>query len=683
MKISLNWLNDYVTAGIPPEKLAHRLTMAGLEVEKIVTTRGDTVFEMEITPNRPDCLSMVGVARETAAILDKACRFPGTKKRARPRQKCEVAVDDPRGCPRYVGTLIENVVIRKAPDRITKRLGAIGVKSINNVVDITNFCLMENGQPLHAFDYDRLAGGKIVVRRARRGERIVTIDGAERELDPSILVIADEQRPVAIAGIMGGKDTEVTAKTKNILLESAYFDPVLIRRASRKLGLSSDSSYRFERGVDDNMVEGGASRAVALILENAKGVVTKRSDVAAAGGKKAQRPMAISADQINAYSGASFTAARYKGILKKLDFHVAGAGGKIFKVTPPSFRRDIREPVDIVEEVLRVIGYDRVPLSFPLIKASADAPDPGWNRRRDVRNLFLAQGFDEVITYTMINRESLERSGQPGAEGTAVLNPLTQDQGIMRPSMLPSLLPVILLNINRGQKNIKFFETGKIYTAKGEQDVLGVIMTGLRSDDWRRTAKEEVDYYDLKGALEQVLARSGVQREKIQFKPGQEAYFEDGRQSAVLIGGRQVGVAGEIDGEVLDRWGIKKKGVYFAQMDMDGIYGREKAQRKYRPVPAFPAVCRDISLAVNTTVTAYEIEQTIRKAAQAERRVALTDVKFIEKYEGDKIPQGHRGLVFSLTYQSRLARTLRDEEAAEVHAKVCDALVKDWGVIHR
>lgn len=683
MKISLHWLKDYVSPGLSTEQLAHKLTIAGFEVEKVSAVPGDMVFDLEITPNRSDCLSVLGMARELAAILNVPRRFPKIKKRVWPKTKCAVVIEDKQGCFRYVGTLIENVSIAKAPEKMIKRLTALGMRPVNNVVDITNFCLMENGQPLHAFDYDQLNGGKIIVRRARKGEKIITIDNVERELDPSVLVIADEKHPVAIAGIMGGQDTEVTDKTKNILLESAYFDPVLIRRTARKLGLSSESSYRFERGVDDAMAEAGANRAVDLILENAHGKITKRSDVVAATKRISAKPIAISTDQMNAFIGVSLTTAQYKNILKRLDFGVVVGKTGRFKVTPPSFRRDIKEAVDIVEEVSRIIGYDQVPLSFPRIRVSTILSDPKKNIQRATRDLLTAQGYNEVITYAMINRKCLAQSHQDDMPAVDIVNPLTKDQEIMRPSMLPGLLSVLLSNLNRGQKNIKFFEIGKIYTAKGERDTLGIIMTGLRTEDWRRMKKEEVNFYDLKGGIEQVFSRLGIEEGKIQFTSHEAAFLSQGQGSAIIINESQAGLAGKVENAVLDAWTIRPRQVFFAQVDMEILYAQKTGQRAYQAISEVPSVSRDISLAVKINVTVRAIEETIRKAVHAENQIALTDIKFIERYEGDKIPEGHRGLVFSLTYQSRLAKTLRDEEVAQIHDRVCDVLVKDLGVIRR
>ncbi|MBN1869988.1 MAG: phenylalanine--tRNA ligase subunit beta [Candidatus Omnitrophica bacterium] len=683
MKISLNWLKDYVAPGISPEELAHRLTMAGLEVEKIDSAGGDTVFELEITPNRPDCLNMLGIARETAAILKKARTLPKIKKRAGPKKKCSIEIDDPQACSRYIGTLIEEVCIKRAQEKMAGYLTALGMRPINNVVDITNFCLLETGQPLHAFDYDKLIGRKIIVRRARKGEKIVTIDDVERELDPSILVIADEKRPVAIAGIMGGKDTEVTNSTKRILLESACFDPVLIRRASRKLGLSSDSSYRFERGVDFCMVEGGAARAVDLILESAQGKITKRSDVITGKKKMATARIVLSLDAINARIGSALTAAQCNDILRRLDFGVSRSKTGTFAITAPSFREDVKGAEDIVEEISRMIGYDHLPSSFPRIKATAIYPDHVGSARRKTRELLLAQGFSEAITYTMINRKSLEDSSQGNIPGVPILNPLTQDQEMMRPSMLPSLLSIVLSNVNRGQKNMRFFETGKIYTDKAEEEALGIIMTGLREDDWRQVKKEGADYYDLKGALEQTFKRLGIEQAKVRFMASQENYLSSGQSAAIFFDGKKIGDVGKVNEEVLDQWDIKQKNVLFAQVAMQDLYDQRESATKYAPVSEFPAISRDISLAVGLGVTAYDVEQVIRNTVKHEKQVALTGLKFVEKYEGEKISKEQRGLIFSLIYQSRLARTLRDEEAAEVHEKVCGALIKELGVVRR
>jgi len=657
--------------------------MAGLEVEKVEKKSGDTILELEITPNRSDCLSILGMARETAAILNRPRAFPKVKKHAWPKQKCVINIEDKKDCSRYIGTVIEGIHIKKADTKVIKFLTSLDMRPINNVVDITNFCLVETGQPLHAFDFDKLVGGCIEVRRAKAGEKIITLDDVERVLDPSILVIADEKRPVAIAGIMGGKDTEVTNKTKNILLESAYFDPVLIRRASRKLGLGSDSSYRFERGVDYAMVENGASRAVDLILASTVGTVTKRHDVAKTKRVASRRAISITADQINGYMGTSIKASEYKCILKRLDFHVASSSAGRFKVTPPSFRSDVSEAVDIIEEISRIIGYDNLPMSIPEVKSAQIFQNKGRDTRARIRCQLISQGLSEVITYTMINRKSLALSCQEALPTVTVFNPLTIDQEVMRPSMLPGLLAIVLANVNRGQKNIKFFELGKIYTPQGEKDSLAIVMTGIRTNDWRETGSEEVDFYDLKGVMEFMIQRMNVSPSDICFKAEPEEWFCPGQSSGIYLFGKRIGSAGVIGDDVLERWGFKGRKIVFAQVNVEAVYHKGLSVKRYKPISEFPSICRDISLAVKEDVTAQAITEVIWTIASNNDHIALSDVKFIELYQGDKIPEGRRGMVFSLIYQSKKARTLRDDEVSQVHQKICDALINTLGAIQR
>ncbi len=676
MKISLNWLKDYVNFTIPPEKLAHQLTMAGLEVEKIETVNDDTVFELEITPNRPDCLNMIGLAREVAAILNRPLRLPKIKKIRFPRESCAITILDKQGCSRYIGTVIQNVAVRNSPEWLLQRLQAIGTRTINNVVDITNFCLLETGQPLHAFDCDKLIGGKIIVRRARDGEKIVTIDGVERTLNSSVLVIADAKRPVAIAGIMGGKETEVTQDTKNILLESAYFDPVLIRRAARSLGLSSDSSYRFERGVDMNMVEGGSLRAIFLIHELAGGTIVQRSDNFPTKRMMIQRQIVVSRNQINQLLGASMTASRCKTVLKKLDFKVTMSGREILKVTPPFFRNDVKEEVDIVEEIARILGYENLPLSLPQIKMMNIKIDTKRPLERVIRQTLLGLGFDEAITYTMIDEGSLKKSHVNSSSVVRVKNPLTKDQEIMRPSLLPSLLSALLTNFNRGQKNIKLFELGKVYVDSQEINTLSLIMTTPHLEDWRQSKKDSLDFYDIKGVVEQVIKRLGSKG--VIFVPAQQPFLVKGKSASIKVQEREIGFLGKITEDVLRHWDIKLKEILYAQINVKELFSKIAFQRTYQPIPEFPSIVRDVSLAVKTNTTFQQIKELI----QEQKPEFLSSVEFVEQYVGDKIPAGHRGMTFSLVYQLP-SRTLREDEVNAVHEKICQSLIENLGAIRR
>jgi len=675
MKLSLNWLNDYVSYGIPPDKLAHKLTMAGLEVEKSEKIKGDTVFELEITPNRPDCLNILGLAREVSAILNKTLKRPKIKMIKFPKQKADITIEDRAGCSRYIGTLITNVDVAISPTWLRKRLESIDTRCINKIVDVTNFCLMEMGQPLHAFDYDKLENGKIIVRRAKKGETIITIDGEERTLDPSILIIADGKRPVAIAGIMGGLHTEVSKGTKNILLESAYFDTVLIRRAARKLGLTSESSYRFERGVDMDIVESGAHRALSLIKEVAGGQIEQRYDLFPKQNKAKTLTLRVSQNEMNTLLGADIPASRSKTILQKLNFSVSVSKKDMLVIRPPSCRRDIKIKEDIVEEISRIIGYDNLPSSMPQISMKNITSSSNKETRDDIRQLLTALGFYEIITYSMINQNSLRAVKMGFMQGTEIQNPITQDQEMMRPTMLPSMLSVVLSNFNRRQHNLTLFEIGKIYCDHEEQEVISLIMTGNRKFDWRADKSTQIDFYDIKGVVERL---NGLAGNKVAYDGCQERSLEYERSADISLDGKKVGYLGKVKKEILVGFGIKQDEVYFAQVDAEAFYATKKSYEKFTPIPEFPSVVRDISIAVKKDITFAQIKSIVLK----EKNEFFQSINFIEEYLGEKLPAGHKALVFSLTYQSP-KRTLRDEEVTEGHEKICKALAEQLNAIRR
>ena len=677
MKISLNWLKDYIKFNIPVEKLAHRLTMAGMEIEKIHSVDEDVVLELEITPNRSDCLNVIGIAREVSAVLNKTLIIPKVRKRRLPSAKADVAILDREGCLRYIGALIKNVSVGKAPDSMAKRLSAIGLRPINNIVDITNFCLMETGQPMHAFDYDKLIGGKIVVRRARQGEKIVTIDGVERVLDTSILVIADTKRPVAVAGVMGGQDTEVTEKTKNILLESAYFDPVLVRRGARKLGLSTDSSYRFERGVNIQMVEGAAHRAIALIREFSQGETTHWTDIFLTKRKISKSEISIKIQQVNDLLGSQLTYSRCKTILKRLEFYVKGENRDTLHVQAPDFRGDIEREVDVIEEIGRVIGYDNLPMSLPQITVTHLNPRNNRQLKKEMRDILNAQGFNEIITYTLINSQSLEKTKQAALKRIRVKNPLTQDQEIMRPDLLPSFLDIALSNINRGQKNMRLYELGKKYLPEGEKEFLAMIVTGLKASDWRNFSKGKMDFFDIKGPASVLMERLRVK--KASFEDAAESpIYEPGRAAVIKAGQTVLGDAGQIKKEILKKWDIKFEDIYFLQLSLTELAKERQLTAGFEPISEYPAITRDVSLAVKEDVSFAQIEKT---AFQLGAKF-LKEINFMEVYRGEKIPQGYKGLSFSLRYQSS-RRTLTEEEIGEVHATICQSYIDQTRAIIR
>jgi phenylalanyl-tRNA synthetase beta chain len=677
MKVSLQWINDYVEHKLKADELVHRLTMAGLEVEHVEDLGYTKVFEIEVTPNRPDCLNTIGIAREIAAICQAPLKIPAIKEHGSTKDKVSITIDDREDCGRYIATVIKGVRVEESPKWLKERIEALGMRPINNIVDITNFCLMELGQPLHAFDYDKLIGKKIIVRRARRGEEIKILDGTTKKVDDNILVIADEKRPVAIAGIMGGEDTQITSATKDILLESAHFSLGLVRKATRSLGLSSDSAYRFERGVNWDTIERGADRAVDLILKLAGGTVEVRTDVTTHKPKTQKTAIAISQKEIEALLGTKLPLSKCKAILTKLDFDVKASGKDALRVTPPSFRGDIHQAVDIIEEVARIIGFDNLPMTQPLIKALNITPDPTRRAKKNAMyERLIAQGYNEIITISMTNQKSLEKSALNINAPLKIVNPLSGDQEFMRPSLLPSFLSVTASNLNHGEKNLRFFEFGRVYLNGVERETLGILTTGQRYDDWRINKKDQVDFYDLKGAVEAALEPIGLRN--ISFEATREQGFDAEKAAAIRHNGKVLGTLGRVSSEALQRWDIKAQNVFFAQINIEEATAAMTTSARFEPINDYPSVVRDVSLAVKQGVT-FDQVKVICLSLGGEN---LRSVHFLEEYVGEKIQPGFRGIVFSLVYQSSKG-TLKEHEVSQAHDAICQALVGQLGAIRR
>jgi phenylalanyl-tRNA synthetase beta chain len=674
MKLSLNWLKEYIDPKLSTDDLVERLTMAGLEVEAVESVGKDTVLELEITTNRPDCLSILGLAREIGAITGKTVKPPSIKKHKTTTLKNLVHIENKKDCSRYIGTLVRDVHIKDTPQDIKQHLASMGINATNNAVDITNFVLMETGQPLHAFDFDKLAGGKIIVRRARVGETIVTLDGIERKLDASILVIADAQKPVAIAGVMGSKNTQITHDTKNILLESAHFDMGLIRQASRTLGLRSDSSYRFERNVNFEGVLTGANRATELLLQITGGHLSGRGEISSKA-KSAVAKIKVKISDIEALLGLEITPLKAKTWLGRLGFKVTAKAG-ILTVIPADNRADIGQDVDVIEEIARMIGFDRLPSKLPTIKMTNIPVDKRPREIKDqIRRILTAGGSDEIITPSMINTKALVKSKMADIPVVRIFNPLNQDQELMRPVILPSFLQVAVTNFNRGQKDLRLFEIGKTYFKDKEKETLGVLMTGRRYHDWRSSKKEGIEFFDLKGILDRIFQAAGID---VVYEGVNMSVFDPSCAAAIFVDGKQIGVLGRIEPKVLNNWDIKNQDVYFAGLQMDEILSKPNSSAKYQPISGFPAIVRDVSLAVKKEVSYKKIEETCLKQGGD----ILKSVHFIEQYLGDKIQSGYKGLVFSCHYQSN-ARTLREDEVSFIHERILQALIHDLSAVRR
>jgi len=690
MRVPLEWLKEYVTIRLKPEALAERLTMAGLEVVGIINLAGEPVLDMEITPNRADCLSMIGVAREVATITGQRLKLPsaqgsglrvrgkGRSPRARspePGAPLTVRIEDRKGCSRYIGRLIEGVTLGPSPEWMQRRLIACGARPINNIVDSTNYVLLEYGQPLHAFDYGRLAEGTIVVRRARAQEPITTLDGVRRALTPEMLVIADGRAAVAVAGIMGGIGSEVSPATTAVLLESALFDPVTVRRTARALGLSSESSYRFERGVDPVGVETASVRAAELICALAGGRVRSVHDVGAAPSGHASIDLDI--NRLNRWLGTRLSPVQIRTTLARLACRVASSDrGAVLRVLPPSFRRDLTMEVDLFEELARMVGYDRIPSTVPVVPMRAEArADAGvmYERVQSVRRVCASLGLTEAITWALVSEHDLAQCGYRTDRAVHLANPLSQDHAYLRPSLLLGLLQAVRRNVTQGAASARFFEVGRV-TRPGapprEELRVGIALSGMWLRDWQAT--QACDFFRLKGVVESLLSRlcAGA----VHTEPATPPWAEPGQGAVLMMNGRAIGEAGQVSRAMAAALDLDHD-LWFAELELDGLLVSQRAGGRIQPPPVFPPVKRDLSVLVRDETPFAQLDRAIREAGGT----VASRVELVDRYTGTQVPAGKHSLTFSIEYRDP-SRTLTAEEVDAVHRRIGETLVSRFGV---
>ena len=682
MKISYSWIKEFVDVKLSPEKLGDRLTMAGLSVASLDEIGGDWVYDIEVTSNRPDWLSVRGIVREVAAITGAkfkkaslSARVPKLdgKKSALP---FSVNVSDTKACPLYYGNLITGVKVSASPEWLIKKLNAVGVRSVNNVVDITNLCLMEYGQPLHAFDFDKLEGGAIVVRRARDGERLTLIDGTEKKLSAGLLVIADNKKPLAVAGIMGGQDSEVTLNTKNVMLESACFDPVVIRRGTRLLGVASDSSYRFERGVDIPTVKAGLFAATKMICDICAGTLAASKTSGKPADKSAQsknQKITFDLKEATDILSIKISSKEAKNILQKLGFVVKQKKAGTLEVIAPSFRKDVKVAEDITEEIARSYGYDKIPLTTPEIKPFVMDVPKVQTIERTVRDLLVSMGLKEAITYGLTSEESYTKTALKVPQAiSALVNPLSHDYHLLRTTLLPALLECASFNINHNNPNLEIFETAHVF-GKGEETIsVGILLAGDKRASWLKESRPYT-LYDLKGVLESLFDELGVK--KFAFSSLEEGALNFG----ILVNGTKIGSLGAVSEAIKRNWGIKaKKEIFAAEFSLSALSQEACLKKVFMPLSSTPSISRDISVLAGKNTPYSAIKELIqKKSAGYLKTAALT-----ECYQGKEIPDGCRGLTISLTYGSDV-KTLTDAEINSVHSNVLEGLVKELSLTLR
>lgn len=701
MKITYNWLKDFVEIKISAPALAEKLTMVGLEVTSLEERAGDFVFEIEVTANRPDCLSVIGIAREVAAVTgrklkvaagreDSQATGKGVRHAACGARQLAIKIENKKDCPLYIAKIIRGVSVGPSPDWLKQRLELVGCRSVNNIVDITNYILFTYGEPLHAFDLDKFSHQasnspghqlEIKIRRAKDQEKIITIDGAERMLGHDILVIADKNRPIAVAGVMGGKETEVTVGTRNILLEAAIFNPIIIRRGRQKLGLQSESSYRFERGVDLEIVEKASREASRLIQEltGATYLFTKAS------GSRGARKKAIRLDAVSPHKilGIDIAAAKLGQILNSLGFELTIKTKNSLTLKIPSHRPDVREEIDLIEEVARVYGYDRIPVTLPKVRARVITLKPHTGRdaqRRTVsliKNILAGLGLNEVVTYSLIDQEALKIfPEEPACPAIEILNPLSKEQGFLRSTLVPGLLRCIALNLNQKQDYISIFEVAKVFFQQGgqakEELTLGIGLCGTKSLLLGQgLIKEEAGWLYLKGILETLFKRLGIRDYNLlpAHKPS---------QAAVFVGKEKIGSLSELPPQALEKFDIKNKNVFVLELSLEKLLPCVDSRKRFVPLPIFPGVTRDISFILKENLKAEDILATVREKAGP----LLQEAKIIDYYQGKQIPDGFKSLTISCFYRSD-ERTLTESEINPIQSLVCAALTERFRVKFR
>ena len=634
----------------------------------------DTVFEVNVTPNRPDALSHVGIARELSALTGVPVKMPQATKAPDIKIPAHVHDEAPDRCPRYVARVIEGVKIAPSPLHVQERLRACGVRPISNVVDATNLALLELGHPLHGFDLDKLAGRKIIVRRAAEGEKLTTLDGKERTLTADDLVIADPEKPVALAGVMGGQTSEVGETTTRILLESAMFEPSGIRRTAKRHGLHTEASHRFERGMDEQGAHLAADRCAELIVQLAGGTLLPGAI------DRYPNPLPpvrvkVRPERVSALLGSPVPADEVSRWLSALQLEPEGAEWKV-----PSWRRDLTREIDCVEEIARLRGYDKIPIEIPKAGVGETAAIlPRRRVRAKAREALSAAGFDEVVNYSFL----AERDLQPFATTALikVANPLTVEQGAMRCSLLPGLLRNIGHNLARGVRDLRLYELGRVYLAMPdpqhaegqlawpvfEPDHLGLALTGQRAAKGWTGGGEPADFYDLKGAVEDILAAMGVG--DVRFAHADVAPLHPASASEVLVGGKRAGVLGQLHPLIAAQFDVPQQ-TFLAELNWNALLDASTALRSFRGVPKFPAVARDLAFVVDASVPAEKLLAEIRAVDSARllEQVALFDV-----YRGPPVPEGRKSMAFGLSLRAA-DRTLTDAEADALCAAIRDRL---------
>ena len=665
MKVLRSWLDDYIETGLPTNKIAEVLSDLGLACEGIEHFGDDAVIDLEITSNRGDCLGYLGIARELAAATGKELKLPAVELDESDKDVTEFAsveIAEPDLCCRYTARIIEGVKVGPSPDWLKNRLEAVGLRSINNVVDATNYAMMETGQPPHAFDYEKITNGKIIVRKAVAGERIVSIDGSQCELAPDMLVIADPNGPVAIAGVMGGLDTEVSETTTTILLEDAYFKPVSVRMTTRKLGLPSESAFRFEHTVDIEMVDWASKRTTQLITQAAGGKVAK-GVIDVYPKREAQKEVTLRLSRLNKLLGIGIPSEEVVKILSRLSFRPQQKDDSI-NCTIPSWRSDVYREADLIEEVARVYGYNRIPTERK-ISIEVVPVDSRQKLTESVGTYLNGGGFYETITVGFVDNSVAELFvEQDSKEHLAVNDVSRKSANLLRRMLLPSLLGVLKTNLNAKNTPCRIFEIADTFVPTPKRGDLPIEKTKL-------AIACDSDMPVLRGVIEGLI-KSLDRNAQIVFTPADLVWAQTGAQ--IVVNGNAVGAAGIVSEKIKDKFDFKDLSLCAAELDFEQLSALQAGPVKVKPIPKFPAIERDLSIIVAESVTWADITKAVNKKACNE----LEDIQFVGIYHGKGIGAGQKSVTLKLTFRDEDG-TLTHETVDRFEADIVKGLTKSIG----
>ncbi|MDO8684368.1 MAG: phenylalanine--tRNA ligase subunit beta [Armatimonadota bacterium] len=689
MKLPIQWLQDFVTYACSTDELAKSLTMAGLEVEDVINYTPEQlarlgggsepgapdglVFDVKVTPNRGDWLSVMGVAREAAAVLGAEFKISEPKAEGTPpptSSAIKITIEAPDLCRRYAGGLVRNVKIKESPTWLKNRLIMAGMRPINNVVDITNYVMIELGQPLHAFDHSLLKCAEIIVRRARPGERMTTLDGQDRPLDPDMLVIADRDHAVAIAGVMGGYESEVGEQTKDILIESANFDPVSVRRTSKILGLTTESSYRFERSVDPSIAAFALKRAAELMRDLADGEIAEGIvDVYPAEIKPVT--ITLRPDRTNRLLGFNLSSGEMAHILQSLRMSVKT--DQFLSVTVPTFRPDVTQEIDLIEEIARIHGFDKIEMTLPAAPSQGKQEDGGRFADR-LRHILMRCGAQEVMTHSIVDPGMIERAGADG-HALSIRNPLREDLSRLRTMLIPNLLEVLSRNAAFGARDLSVFEIGRVYhraedgSIAQDRSVAGAMIGSQWASAWNLDKSTlSADFYLCKGIVESLLDSLDIRG--CEFAPAKSPLLHPTRAAVVKSAGVELGLLGEISPNLRESFEMRGR-AYVFELDFEALKSLAVDKKIYRPLARYPAIYRDLSIVVETGAPYAKVKDLVAKTGGE----LIESVELGEVYAGPPLDPGQKSFLLSIAFRSA-ERTLTDQMVNDQLARIKDGLVE-------